>query len=121
MMPEVKISRPVARDFDSIVNELHPTIIMRCVDCQVFLLPDEVSIVKGTWREAGEARVFPYLVCPVCHPHLEFNKDMVPLSTFVYLTREDYEHTRSAERWNMVFNLETKQFESPEKLIVAPN
>lgn len=118
---DIQVRRPVARDFDALVNELNPQIIMRCVDCQTFFLPDEISIVKGRTREAGQPRTFVYLTCPVCHPVLEYNQEMVPLCEFVYLTREDYESTKSAERWGMVYDPKKKEFENPHKSLIVPN
>jgi hypothetical protein len=77
-------------------------IILRCVDCQVFLLPRELHVLRrrvkdilhGTWTyEVHE-------LCPCCTVNLADEERMAiqQSSTFVYLTREQYEVTKRYER-----------------------
>ena len=113
---DVIVRQPIARDLDAILNERPDiNIIYRCLDCQTFLLPSEISLIVARFRdESGAARSIPHELCPVCHPTVARpeSPDLIPESPFVVLTREDYEQTKQAEKWGLVYDPRTKKTES---------
>jgi len=114
--PNIIIRKPIARNLDSVLNSNpRQRIVMRCVECQTFLLPGELSVIKARYRgNDGRAYTVPFLVCPVCFPTVERidSPDEIPESHFVTLTREDYEKTKQAEKWGLTYNVKEKRMES---------
>jgi len=118
---KVEIKNRVAPNIDSMFTE-RTRIIFRCVDCQTFLLPDMIHMAYIRFRdkETGQGRTIPVEVCPVCYdgigsPEYEKSltvKDEVPHSTFITLTRHQYEQTKKAEQWGLVYDPQTDKMRS---------
>ena len=95
-------------------------IIFRCVDCQAFLLPQWIHMAVFRFRDksTGQARALPVEICPVCYSGIgspeyeDIRAEDIPSSTFVTLTREDYEQTRKAEKWGLRYDEKTKTIQS---------
>ncbi len=114
-MSIIQLRKPVARDLSSVLNDNpNENIVMRCVDCQTFFLPGEITRVTARWRgEDGNAKAFPWMICPACHPELPkiHSWEDVPQCTFITLTKEQYWKTINAEKWNLTYNPTTNEVE----------
>lgn len=118
---KIEVKTPIASNLDSVLTP-RDRIILRCVDCQTFLLPREIHMAVARFRDkrTGEARALPVEVCPVCYDGIgktEYENsltvdDELPHSTFLTLTREDYEMTKKAEAWGMTYDVEKKEMRS---------
>lgn len=118
---KVEVKQPVAANLDSVLTP-EDKIIFRCMDCQTFLLPREIHMAVFRFREksTGEARAIPVEVCPVCYtgigsPEYEQSlkvEDDLPHSSFITLTRHQYEQTKTAEKWGLIYDLQTNKIRS---------
>jgi len=116
---KVKADKPKVRTLDEMLTG-RDRILLRCVDCQTFFLPAEIHMAVFRYRDPDtrEARAIPVEICPVCYSGIgspEYEKvreDDIPRSTFVTLTRHDYEQTKLAEKWGMRYDLKTKEMTS---------
>ena len=90
-------------------------LILRCVDCQEFFLPRELHTLKRRVNDRGTWTWEVHELCPACNPNPdEFRKDaIVQSSTFVYLTRYQYDTTKAYERAGLL----PPDFEMKESLI----
>lgn len=118
---KIVVKKPIG-DLDSVLNSRPDVnLLFRCVDCQTFLLPEEITVVTFRWRDqqTGEARSLPIEVCPQCFDKVtgpqndgKIKDEDLPRSYFVALTREDYENTRKAERLGLIYDLQKKEMRS---------
>ena len=118
----MKLNKPTAKNFDSIINNRPDQgIIFRCVDCQQFMLPEELHMLTLRFRWEGESRAVPYELCPYCFekPPAVESVDEIPKSTFITLTREQYAKTAQAEKWGLTYDPKTDKTSS--NLILVSN
>ena len=110
---EVTANKRLASTIDTLLNERpDQTIILRCIDCQTFLLPEEIGTLVLRFRLNGERQVRPFEYCPVCYPHgapKPESLEIIEHSEFITLTREQYEKTKVAEKWGLTYDPKTNQ------------
>ena len=100
-------------------------LILRCIECQNFFLPREVHVVVIRFREkeTGQARALPVEVCPKCYDRIaspevvDIKLEDMKRSYFITLDRHQYEMTKQAERWGMLYDLKTNQVVSKNRLV----
>lgn len=98
--PEIKIVERLAKHIDDLLTP-NDKVILRCTDCQTFLMPREVNILKARVKDSRGAWTFIVLeMCPACFPDFSrYRQDEIPpQSTFITLTRDEYEITRKYEK-----------------------
>jgi hypothetical protein len=80
--------------------------VLRCVDCGVFLLPREVHVLKRRIKDTLHDlwTYETHELCPCCTVNLDDEARMAiqQSSTFVMLTREEYDQTRRLEMFGIV-------------------
>lgn len=118
---DIRIHNTPAPDILSVLNnkpEEH--IVFRCVDCQTFLMPEELRTITFHIRHEGAMIHVPAVYCPACHPNLIAPKtqdDLVMPSTFLTLNREQVEKSIKAEKSGLVYDLQTDKIQG--RLLVS--
>lgn len=100
---EIKINERLGKDLDDILTP-DDNIIFRCTECQTFLLPKEIRMLKAPVRDKKGLRTFAVIeLCPVCYKDNRYILDeMIPQSYFITMNREEYEVTRQYERAGLI-------------------
>ena len=113
---EIRQHKTLARSIDTLLNERpDQTIILRCIDCQTFLLPEEVGTLVLRFRLNGERQARPFQYCPVCYPQgapKPETLEAIEHSEFIVLTRHQYEKTKVAEKWGLTYDPKTDKTNS---------
>lgn len=75
-------------------------IVLRCTSCQEFFLPRELHILKRRVLLGGQWTFDIKELCPACFPNPEAHRkeEAPPESSFIRLSREEFDLTRSYER-----------------------
>ena len=116
---KIELREPQAPNLDSLLTP-EEKIILRCVECQTFMLPKHLHMFVVRFRDPQTRQVMalPVEICPYCYdrvlsPEVENVRPKdVPRSYFIAMDRFQYDQTIQAERWGLKFNLETNKVES---------
>lgn len=98
--PEIKVVEKLAKHVDDLLTP-DDNIVLRCAECHTFLMPREINQLKARVRDTKGVGTWVVVeLCPACHPDFyRYRHDSVPpQSTFITLTRHEYEVTRSYEK-----------------------
>lgn len=111
---KVSIRERLGKTLDEMLSP-DDRLILRCLDCQEFFLPRELHILKRRVKVEGVWTWEVHEMCPACVPDPDsFRKDaIVQSSTFVYLTRHQYDTTKAYEKAGLL----PPDFEMKEPLI----
>jgi hypothetical protein len=118
----IKVREPIAPNLDSLLTP-EDKIILRCVDCQTFMLPKQLHMFTIRFRQGGYPMALPVEICPYCFNTVESAEKVdvrpedVPRSCFLTMDRFQYEQTKQAERWGLNYDLKTNQVVSKSLLI----
>ena len=120
----IDVKERQSRNLDNLLSP-DDHLIMRCVECQTFFLPREIHmwVIRFRDKDTGQARALPVEVCPVCYDGVgsaqtaDIRVEDMKRSYFLTLDRHQYEMTKSAERWGMLYDLKTNQVVSKNPLI----
>ena len=120
----IDVREPLAPNLDSLLTP-EDTLIMRCVDCQTFLLPRQLHMFVIRFRRDGYPMALPVEVCPYCYDRVasptvdDVRPEDIPRSRFLTMDRFQYDQTRQAEKWNMLYDLKTNQVVSKNPLVTV--